>query len=262
MDDWSVKVAAPRSLTYPSLHQIFNMDDLLAAWADEPSSPSNHTHQGAPYQQVFIKSSATRAKDTASTSSENSFASSVVASAGRHIFNKSRQAQRGDRKLARCGPKHHRGRGGYSGGKASPRTYSGSSGSSGDRPILKQSAPNGIHTPPPEIFNQYCESLPNLKHEPTMSVSPRRSPPPANTGSYGRNKTNLRGVRDKEWPLNQEVKIKLTSLPRYISMREIHSALSRFGNVYSIEMQRFQKNTSSWVIFRLVLLKLNAIYCG
>lgn len=224
------------------------MDDLRAAWADDPPAPSHHTRQETPRQQAHTKDSVTRARGTASNSSENSFTGSV-ASAGRHIFHNSQQFQRGGGKGARGEYQKHRGRGGKSGGKATPRTDSGNSGSSGDRPILKQSMPGGLDTPPSsEGSNRSRNSSPHSEQESTMSFSPGSSPPPAKPGPYGPNKTNLADTRDREWPYKQEGKIKLTKLPRYISMREIHSAMSRFGTVYSIEMHRARNE--SWVIFR------------
>lgn len=54
------------------------------------------------------------------------------------------------------------------------------------------------------------------------------------------------------WASEQEKKIKLQGLPKRYWTKDVYEAMSRYGNVISIEMKTGMRDNDAWVIFQYV----------
>ncbi|KAF2741259.1 RdRP-domain-containing protein [Polyplosphaeria fusca] len=55
------------------------------------------------------------------------------------------------------------------------------------------------------------------------------------------------------WPYNQELKLKLSGIPRNSGIKDIYSSLARFGEIMRIDMKFESKYSTAWVIFQTPL---------
>ncbi|KAJ4374237.1 hypothetical protein N0V83_002978 [Neocucurbitaria cava] len=178
------------------------------------------------------------------------------------------------------------GRGDFRGGRGGDRTYSNSSGSSNSfnaqRPTLRASSPiQGLTTPPEQyartpnridapgspVTRQSSFTLNghNINETYTARLNTLNSPSPHSTpplSARGRNQQRYQsgGQRltyrpvmkdgDLHWAHRQEMKIKLSGLPKCCWTKDVYSSLSPYGTVVRIDLLPGSLDNSAYVTFQ------------
>lgn len=182
-----------------------------------------------------------------------------------------------------------RGRGGFRGGRGVERKSSGSSGSSnGQRPVLRASSSRQDRTTPPfqptegsarvdspvdslkekssftlnghtisETYNPSGRTATNTPRSHTSSPSYSSHSVPTRNNYGGNTPTRQQTTQrpatrnsNMGWAYQEEHKIKVLEMPTTWWTKQVYQALSEYGNVVRIEIQRNSLDYNAWVTFK------------
>lgn len=104
-----------------------------------------------------------------------------------------------------------------------------------------------------ETYTARPDSLTNSPRQTTPTSTLTRGGPNRYANNRGGPRTAPRPVvqdGEKDWAYQQEYKIKLLRVPKACWTKEIHQALTRYGNVVRIEMQPSARDNNAWVVFQ------------
>lgn len=106
-----------------------------------------------------------------------------------------------------------------------------------------------------ETYNSRSSPLPSPSKS-VVRLSPSRSPinqvfqQRHSPGNFSAPRMPIVRPTGRHWAYDQETKIKIHGIPTSKWTKDIHQALSPYGNIVRIEMQPGQRDHNAWVVFR------------